>query len=155
MSELGELQETTEQQRLEIPLSFRLAPKAMEVYGCPDAGGWVTFSVAQKIIGRSAGWIRAQFEERGIASETRLDKSRHPLEHFDIDTINEIKQFGVMLDAGSMLSLDDIAERVGKSKIWVIPRLAKITAKPEKRFSRFGKFIDHYPESIVDELSSL
>ncbi len=131
---------------------IKLAEKAMETYGYPDAGGWVTFTVAQKIIGRSAGWIRAQFVERRISSEIRLDKSRHPLEHFDIEVINQIKELGDTLDAGSMLSIDDIAERLQKSKVWVIPRLAKTKVSPEKRFSRFGKFIDHYPESIIEDL---
>lgn len=133
----------------------RLAEKALEIYGYPDAGDWVTFTVAQKIIGRSAGWIRAQFEENGISSEIRLDKSRHPLEHFDIEVINQIKELGDTLDAGSMLSTDDIAERLQKSKVWVIPRLAKTKISPEKRFSRFGKFIDHYPESIIEDLMNI
>ena len=133
----------------------RLAEKALEAYGYPEAGGWVTFTVAQKIIGRSAGWIRAQFVERGISSEIRLDKSRHPLEHFDIEVINQVKELGDTLDAGSMLSIDDIAERVQKSKGWVVARLDKTKVMPEKRFSRSGKFIDHYPESIVDELLNI
>ena len=54
-----------------------------------------------------------------------------------------------------MLSLDDIAERLKKSKIWVITRLAKTKISPEKRFSRFGKFIDHYPESIIEDLMNI
>ena len=130
----------------------RLAEKAMEVYGYLYAGDWVTFSVAQKIIGRSAGWIKAQFEEYEIPSEIRLDKSRHPLEHYDIEVINQIKALADTLDAGSMVSIDDIAERLHTSKGWVIRRLPMTSVVPEKRFSRFGRFIDHYPESIIDVL---
>lgn len=134
---------------------IRLAEKAMEVYGYPDAGNWVTFSVAQKIIGRSAGWVRAQFDERGIVSEIRLDKSRHPLEHFDIEVIEQIKEIADTLSAGSMLSIDDIVEKTQKSRTWVIVRLEKLKIVPERRFSRFGKFIDHYPESVINALSDV
>jgi hypothetical protein len=133
----------------------KLATVAMEIYAYPEAEGWVTFTVAQKIICRSAGWIRAQFNELGISPEIRLDKSRRPLDHFDIEVIIKIKDLGDTLDAGSMLSIDDIAERLNKSKTWVISRLAKINITPEKRFSKFGKFIDHYPESIIDSITDI
>lgn len=132
-----------------------LVEKLQEIYGYPEAGGWVTFSVAQKIIGRSAGWIRQQFEERGVTSETRLDSSRRPAEHYDSAIVNTIKEYGDTLEAGDMVSLDDIAERTGRSKTWVVAQLKKIPIEPEKRFTRHNRFIDHYPESIVETLQSM
>jgi hypothetical protein len=130
----------------------RLAEKAIELYGYPEADGWVTFSVAQKIIGRSASWIRQQFDEHGVQSEIRLDSSRRPAEHFNPEIVEQIKRYGDTLNAGSMVSIDDIVEETQKSRVWVMTRLDKLNAQSEKRFSRFGKFIDHYPGSIISDL---
>lgn len=132
----------------------RLAVKAMEIYGYPEANGWLTFSVAQKTIGRSAKWIRSQFEERNVVSEVRLDRSRHPMNHYDPEIIDAIKAYGDTLDAGSMLSLSEIAERIQKSEPWTKARLRTLGFRPEKRFSKGGHFIDHYSADSIDELLS-
>jgi hypothetical protein len=133
----------------------RLAAKAIEIYDYPEADGWVTFSAARKIIGRSAKWTREQFEERGLQPETRLDLSHHPIEHYDIEIVMQIKAYADTLDAGTMVPLDDISERTGRSKPWLKPRIAKMNIQPKKRFAKSGHFIDHYPESIINDLLNI
>lgn len=130
----------------------QLAAKAIEVYGYPDADGWVTFTVAQKIIGRSAGWINAEFRARNVVGETRLDKSSHPVVHYDPDIIQAMKDYGDTLDAGTMVSILDIMKQTQKSRIWVNARLEEASIMPKKRFSVSGRFIDHYPVSILEQL---
>ncbi|NCO10428.1 hypothetical protein GW930_00775 [Candidatus Saccharibacteria bacterium] len=129
-----------------------LAAKVLEIYGYPEAGDWVTFSKAQKIIGRSAGWIHQQFQEHSVVPETRLDSSRRPGDHYDIAAIRMIKEYADTLDAGSMLSVNDIIDITKRSRTWVVSQLKSIGAQPERRFNARGHFVDHYHEAVIDEM---
>ena len=132
-----------------------LASKAMELYGYPEANGWFTYTIAQKIIGRSARWIHQQLHYRQAVSEIRLDTSGRPAQHYDPAIIYSIKDYGDTLEAGTMVSVKDIMERTQKSRVWVIARLDALNAIPEKRNCKNGNLINHYPENIIHEILSL
>jgi hypothetical protein len=132
-----------------------LAAKAIELYGFPEANGWLTFTVAMQVIGRPAPWIREQFHERGVSPETRLDKSRHAVDHYDNEIIQEIKEYGDTLDAGTMVCMSDILEKTGKSQAWLNPRLQRIGIQLVLKFSKHNRLVGHYPESIIDTLLNM
>jgi hypothetical protein len=133
----------------------QLAAKALELYGFPEANGWVTFTVAMKIIGRPARWIDEEFAKRGAVPETRLDKSRHAVDHYDPEIVQAIKEYGDTLDAGTMVSTFDILERTGKSSSWLNPRLKALGIQPVFKFSKRNRWVGHYPESIIDSLLNM
>lgn len=134
---------------------MRLAEKAMELYGYPDADGWLSFSRVMAYVARSESWIRSELERRSIVPEKRLDRSRHPVDHYDPELIHEVKVFGDSLEAGDMVSVKDITRILQRSLLWVKPRLEALGAQPEKRFSQSGHLTDHFPRHIIDDLSTL
>lgn len=130
----------------------RLAAKALETFGYPEADGWITFRVVMQIIRRPEPWILNQLKERNAIAQTRLAKSRQPNLHYDPAIIAEIKAYSDSLDPGDMVSAKDIARMTNQSLSWVVSRLANLNIPSEKRFSKSNRLVDHYPRSIISHM---
>ncbi|MEO8691650.1 MAG: hypothetical protein ABI397_02585 [Candidatus Saccharimonas sp.] len=134
---------------------IQLAAKALELYGYPEADGWLAFTVAQKIIDKPADWIYKQLRRRGVTPELRLDKGHRVVGHLDPEVVQEIKEFGDTLNAKSRVSVSDIMEITGKSNLWVTRRLEILNAASKNRFSKNNRYVKHYSKSVIAKILAI
>ena len=124
----------------------------------PPAGNWLTADAIEKVLGKSTNWTRARLSKPDIRAlgEIRLDPHRVPRLHYPPEVVVKLK--AEITKAESFPLADDwllvyqIANQLGRSKLWVQNRLEYLSILGEMRRDGKGRVKEHYPPDIGEKL---
>jgi len=123
-----------------------------------ERGEWMTVNQIAKFIGRDSSWVKRRLEnDHSAEGELRVDRTGKKVLHFSPDIVRALKEQAVIHpQAGSWLSINDLAKKLQRDRSWVERRIRdNFSSIGEMRLSRSGRSCIHFPPRIVRKLRNM
>lgn len=123
------------------------------------AGSWVTAAYIEHSIGRTNQWVSARLTVYDQVKELRLDDNMKRTWHYPPEVLKALKaeseQEMAVQAAEEFMTVKALAQKLGRSVLWVRNRVAEIEATPEIRRNRSNRAYEYYSPDVLEELTRI
>lgn len=123
------------------------------------AGSWVTAAYIEHSVGRTSHWVSARLASYYQVKELRLDDTMKRTWHYPPEVLKALKaeseQEMAVQAAEEFMTVKALAQKLGRSVLWVRNRVAEIEATPEIRRNRSNRSYEYYSPDVLEELTRI
>ncbi|MBC7459141.1 hypothetical protein H7200_00285 [Candidatus Saccharibacteria bacterium] len=117
---------------------------------------WYITKELEEATGHDWGWVARKLKASGIQSQKRRSALNGGIfDYYPPEALEYLKQLNMDLvePAGDWLTIQGMADKLGKSYKWVISQLADMQESPELKLSSRARDEEHYPPEVCQKLS--
>lgn len=124
-----------------------------------QAGDWLTMTYIARSLGRDEKWVKAHLEPYETLKEKRLDDVNKMTYHYPPLVYEALVRINIQTqsyeESGEYMTVKTLAQKIGRSVLWVKNRVDQIEATPETRRNRSNRLYEYYPPKALEQLRHL